>query len=256
MRMRIGLGAALLALWSSAVAAQIVGGGPAEVENYPWQVGLAIDVNGQRAICGGALITDSWALSAAHCFAGGIRPDQVRSKSGVEEIQTEGDWLVVDKVIVHEGFNPATFENDIALVKLRRPVERAAIEPAAAGFEPPDGAWFEVTGWGAIREGGAVHEQLQMAATPFVSNEQCNAPAAYNGRVSKTMLCAGFSEGGVDACQGDSGGPLVWRGPYGPVLVGVVSWGEGCARPDRYGVYTRVSAFRDWIEAALAAEGE
>lgn len=250
----IGLAAAL-ALHGWTASAQIVGGGEAEVENYPWQIGLAIDLDGQRAICGGALISPHWVLSAAHCFVGGVGPDQVRSKSGVGEILTEGDWSVVEKVIPHEGFVPETFENDIALVKLRRPVETGAIKPAASSFEPPEGAWFEVTGWGAIREGGAIHEHLQMAATPFVPNTQCNEPQAYGGRVAETMLCAGFAEGGVDACQGDSGGPLVWRGPYGPVLVGVVSWGEGCARPDRYGVYTRVSAFQDWIERTLAAEG-
>jgi secreted trypsin-like serine protease len=81
----------------------------------------------------------------------------------------------------------------------------------------------------------------------------CNDPNAYNGSIKGGMLCAGLPRGSVDACQGDSGGPLVWRNQEtGPVLVGVVSFGEGCARPLKYGVYTRVSAYRDWIDRTLA----
>ena len=82
----------------------------------------------------------------------------------------------------------------------------------------------------------------------------CNAKEAYDDKVKPGMMCAGRTEGGVDACQGDSGGPLVWRAPDGPLLVGVVSWGEGCARKLKYGVYTRVSAYNDWIAKELAAD--
>jgi secreted trypsin-like serine protease len=67
------------------------------------------------------------------------------------------------------------------------------------------------------------------------------------------MMCAGYREGRIDSCQGDSGGPLVWRSPDGPALVGIVSFGDGCARELKYGVYTRVSAFRDWIDRVIAA---
>jgi hypothetical protein len=89
------------------------------------------------------------------------------------------------------------------------------------------------------------------ATIPFIETATCNAPDAYNGNVLPGMMCAGFDEGGIDACQGDSGGPLVLRGPDGAVLVGVVSWGEGCARKLKYGVYTRVTPYHDWISAVI-----
>ena len=76
----------------------------------------------------------------------------------------------------------------------------------------------------------------------------------YNGSIGAGMMCAGHRDGGVDACQGDSGGPLVWKTDDGPLLVGVVSFGEGCARKLKYGVYTRVSKYRHWITKVIASD--
>jgi secreted trypsin-like serine protease len=106
-----------------------------------------------------------------------------------------------------------------------------------------------------VTEDGKPSRDLLKATVPNVSVDDCNAPNAYNGLVGEGMLCAGHRDGGVDSCQGDSGGPLVWRTLDGPVLVGVVSWGEGCARKLRYGVYTRVSAYRDWIDRTITGAG-
>ncbi|TIU90217.1 MAG: trypsin-like serine protease, partial [Mesorhizobium sp.] len=75
---------------------------------------------------------------------------------------------------------------------------------------------------------------------------------SYGGAITENMLCLGEKTGGKDSCQGDSGGPAVLM-LEPPQLVGIVSWGEGCARPDLYGVYTRVSAVKDWVEATIAA---
>jgi trypsin len=118
---------------------------------------------------------------------------------------------------------------------------------------PQLGTPLEVTGWGATSEGGRASPQLLKGSVPYAPSDACNAPAAYNGKILRGMMCAGRADGTVDSCQGDSGGPLVWRGPDGPVLVGVVSWGEGCARKLRYGVYTRVSTFSDWIARTVAS---
>ena len=92
---------------------------------------------------------------------------------------------------------------------------------------------------------------LLVANVPYVKQEDCNSPAAYNGKIADTMICAGEKDGGVDSCQGDSGGPLVSRESTGPVLVGVVAFGDGCARKLKYGIYTRVSRYRDWIRGTI-----
>ena len=112
-----------------------------------------------------------------------------------------------------------------------------------------------MTGWGRTKEGDEkpASEVLQKGEVPYIENATCNAKDAYDGKIKPGMMCAGYRDGGVDSCQGDSGGPLVLRGQDGPVLVGVVSWGEGCARKLRYGIYTRVTAYSDWIAKTILA---
>jgi secreted trypsin-like serine protease len=116
------------------------------------------------------------------------------------------------------------------------------------------GQLLEVTGWGVVEENGETSGELLKARVPYVENATCNQPRSYDGAIRPGMMCAGFREGGIDSCQGDSGGPLVWRSLDGPVLVGVVSFGDGCARKLKYGVYTRVAEYRSWISEAIAAD--
>jgi hypothetical protein len=89
----------------------------------------------------------------------------------------------------------------------------------------------------------------------MITGEPGLIEVAYNGAIKRGMMCAGYREGGVDSCKGDSGGPLVWRAGDGPVLVGVVSWGDGCACELRYGVYTQVASYTDWIGKVVARGG-
>lgn len=100
-----------------------------------------------------------------------------------------------------------------------------------------------VSGWGATSEGGPGSATLLAVYKPVVSNAACNA--AYNGGITDGMICAGVPEGGRDACQGDSGGPLT----AGNIVIGIVSWGQGCARPNFFGVYARVAHYRNWIDS-------
>ena len=109
-----------------------------------------------------------------------------------------------------------------------------------------------VSGWGTLSSGGQSPDKLMEVDVPYVTNEICNSAEAYGGQVQDTEMCAGFKEGGKDSCQGDSGGPLVVPHNNGFVQVGVVSWGDGCAAKDKYGVYANVAALKGWIDSAMA----
>jgi trypsin len=233
---------------------RIVGGEPTTIREHPWQVALNVVIDGQTELCGGSLIGDRWVLTAAHCFKPSSRPDEVKAKAGATNYVTEGAWSDSEKVVIHEAYDPRSHENDLALIRLRsRP--QGQVIPLAAPQAIPVGQPLEVTGWGATSEGGDAARRLLKASVPYVENVTCNESTAYNGAIKRGMMCAGYREGGVDSCQGDSGGPLVWRTGDGPVLVGVVSWGEGCARKLRYGVYTRVASYTDWIGKVVARGG-
>lgn len=121
----------------------------------------------------------------------------------------------------------------------------------ARGIQKP-GTVATVYGWGLMNEGGLFAGILRKVEVPIITNELANAPESYNGRVSDSMIAAGYPEGGKDACQGDSGGPMVTTGTNGKkYLVGVVSWGVGCARAMKYGIYSKVSSAQDWIQETI-----
>lgn len=98
---------------------------------------------------------------------------------------------------------------------------------------------------------GTVSPSLQKAHIPLIEQAKCASPTVYGSAITQRMICAGFLKGKVDACQGDSGGPLVHFTSSRWHLVGVVSWGVGCARERRPGVYSKVEEMLNWINAVI-----
>lgn len=234
----------------------IVGGQKTDIKFHPWQVAQDVKINGKPYLCGGSIIADRGVLTAAHCFTGSTNPKEVWAKAGATNYTTSGVWSELERIIRHEKYNSRTHENDVALVLLRGRPEGQVTPPLLAERKLSPGQPLEVTGWGATSEGGQAAHILMKASRPYVENDTCNASSAYNAAVKPGMMCAGFREGGIDSCQDDSGGPLVWRTAEGPLLVGVVSWGEGCDRKLKYGVYTRVATQADWIQSVIAGNAQ
>ncbi len=222
----------------------IVGGDPVAQGDRSYQVSLG---NGG---CGGTIIADQWILTAAHCISSSW-PGSVRV--GVNSLSSnQGEVHNVIQTIVHENYSSAGSGNDIALLKVSGSINsnyvRAKLPTDAvmqAAGAPGDMA--VVSGWGRLSSGGTSPDILHEVSVPVVSNETCNSAAAYNGSINNTMICAGYQQGGKDSCQGDSGGPMVVSYMNEIYSIGVVSWGHGCAAPNKYGVYARTSTFVDWI---------
>uniref|UniRef100_A0A182QQ34 Peptidase S1 domain-containing protein n=1 Tax=Anopheles farauti TaxID=69004 RepID=A0A182QQ34_9DIPT len=225
-------------------SSRIVGGDAADVKEYPWIVMLLYRGS---FYCAGSLINDRYILTAAHCVLS-FTPSQLLAKLYDVE-HSEMVTRTIVKLQGHERFSLDTFNNDIALAKLQQPVDiggsfiAICLPVSGRSYTGHNGT---VVGWGKLSN-GSLSQGLQKAVVPIMSNVQCRKSNYRASRITDNMLCAGYAEGGRDACQGDSGGPLNVGDSNLRELVGIVSWGEGCARPNYPGVYTRVSRYLSWI---------
>jgi Trypsin len=258
----------------SGLAPRIVGGQPTTIGEWPWQVAVTLNDalyqgNGfERQFCGGSLVAPQVVVTAAHCFydegAGGFPPaDQgfgpeysvisgrttLSGPGGQEIAVSDYYWFV-------EGagdplYDPGTNRWDVVILELASASAQSAVRVAGPGEEPvwAPGQDADITGWGTTSEGGQGSDTLREARISILADERCGA---YGKRFKPAlMLCGGRLAGGVDTCQGDSGGPLVAPIEGGGFrLVGLTSWGDGCARPGKPGVYARLAAHP--IRSALA----
>ena len=231
---------------------KIIGGTDARIADFPWQVYY----ESGNFMCGGSIIAGNWIITAAHCTenddGSAIPVSEMFVKAGATNPYsvTEGKRYQVSEVIINENFNSSTLANDIALLRLKvpidlpnaRPVKLVTADDAIEGATDP-GVISWVTGWGLTDLSPEVLPYiLQKVQLPIVSREQA---ATVWRSIPPNFIMAGYRDATRDACNGDSGGPLVVpvSGEYR--LAGITSWGsEKC---DTYSAYTRVSAFEDWI---------
>ncbi|XP_068082573.1 trypsin-7-like [Anabrus simplex] len=220
---------------------RIVGGTDADIKDFPYQLSYQyFDYH----VCGASIISEDWAITAAHC-SDGVYEDKVSLRAGSSIIEEGGEVYEVAKIIINEQYDWYTNDNDICVLRVAtkfRFGDGIAAIPLAT-LSPAAGMLVTITGWGATSEGGVSTPQLKQVQVPVVDHDQCNEAYKQYGGVADSMLCAGLSTGGKDACQGDSGGPYVANGE----LVGLVSSGLGCGRPQYPGLATDVANLRSWV---------
>jgi len=228
------------------IGTDIVGGEETKPHQYPSIVDVR-RVSGSTTYhsCGGSIVNSRWIVTAAHCSTGAPATYEiVAGDHNINVVEGTEQRRQVTKIIRHEKYNSGTYENDIAIMEISPPFE---LNGVVGTVDLPEAGYVVdketvAIGWGRLSSGGASPDTLQHVSVPFVSDAGCRS-AYGQSLIYDSMICAGHPEGGKDACQGDSGGPLNHNGK----MVGLTSWGYGCAQAQYPGVYTETSFFTEWI---------
>ncbi|XP_054733566.1 venom serine protease Bi-VSP-like [Anastrepha obliqua] len=250
---------------------KIVGGKASKISDWPWTALLAYpELSSESPFkCGGALVSSRHVVTAAHC----IRNDLSYVRLGEYDLSTDAETRHEDIRVAqkerHPNYRTANGRNDIGIIWLERDVQFSnTIKPICLPSSPQlrSKSYINynpfVVGWGKTMEGGASSNVLQELQIPILDNNVCRDSYRRMNRLvtedqfDAGVICAGVLSGGKDTCQGDSGGPLMipenTNAGIKFYLIGVVSYGVGCARPEIPGVYSSVQYFIDWILAKIA----
>ncbi|XP_066896107.1 serine protease 55 isoform X1 [Kogia breviceps] len=236
---------------------RIVGGMEAEVGEFPWQVSIQAR---NEHFCGGAIISEWWIVSAAHCFHSEISPAELRVVLGTNSLSGPSlEIKGVTSIILHKDFQKLNMDNDISLLLLDTPITFSELkEPICMPTEPGLSRWHKcwVAGWGQTQTGLQQPMETELLKVPMtiMDWEKCLKKFP---RLTKNMLCAGYENESYDACQGDSGGPLVCTTESGKkwYQVGIISWGKSCGQKNIPGIYTLLENYRSWIKKVTELEG-
>lgn len=232
---------------------RLIGGNSGGRGFSPWQVMLQ-NLKG-KFLCGGVLIHPSWVLTAAHCVETGETLKVRLGKYHRLRIENSEQTIRVDKYVRHENYTKLTSDNDIAMLHLAEPVmyNKYALpiclptRDLAEHELTTKGRQMLVTGWGStsdeMRNYSALLSYIEI---PIVPKNEC--AQVMTNTISDNMLCAGSLGDRKDSCSGDSGGPMATKYKDTWFLVGLVSWGEGCGKKEKFGVYTKVSQYLEWIQ--------
>lgn len=228
---------------------RIVNGTDTAIASIPFQVSLQFY---NMHTCGGAILNQHTIITAAHCLDYMTEHHTLSMLSvrvGSSYLQREGTVYNLSQAIVHELYEPNSYDYDVALLKLRTPlVYTNAVQPLMLGTDRThlaDNEMVQVSGWGRLHTGGPLAQVLQRIEFPVLPQGECEALFGRINKITDRMFCAGFLRGEGDSCSGDSGGPLVNQNN---VLYGLVSWGPAeCAIKGYTGVYTDVTRVHDWI---------
>uniref|UniRef100_A0A8B9F7A8 Coagulation factor IX n=1 Tax=Amazona collaria TaxID=241587 RepID=A0A8B9F7A8_9PSIT len=231
---------------------RVVGGSDSMRGEVPWQV-LLVDSKGV-GFCGGSIINEKWVVTAAHCLQPGDNVTAVAGEYNTNEDDHTEQRRQVVKILPHPTYDAKInkHHNDIALLELDQPlVFSSYVTPICTGSREFTNALLKhgmgtVSGWGSTLFRGRPATVLQVLKVPFVDRPTCLKSTATT--ILQNMFCAGFPAGGSDTCGGDSGGPYTTEIEGTWFLTGITSWGEECAKPGKYGIYTRVSKYLKWIK--------
>ncbi|CAH0605506.1 unnamed protein product [Chrysodeixis includens] len=237
----------------TADAARIVNGYEVDIREVPYQASLRRRVvSGYAHMCGAVIISDRGLLTAAHCVVAYVgSPSSLRVTVGTTSRVTGGRTHDISRVLPHEQYSADTLQHDIAVLGTTRAITfSTSIAPVAIpreSFNLPVGTEALVSGFGTTSYEGPSSSVLMAAQVKIIDQQTCLRAYMRIAAITDGMVCALGHNPLRDACQGDSGGPLVTNNH----VVGIVSWGEGCASSQYPGVYTRVSMYYTWIQQRM-----